>query len=72
MTGLTVPTAPACGRAVARVLYRAWRGEPRSVEDVADPAVLDRLAKQLRYEIAHETSQHRKKKKLKRRPLYSV
>jgi DNA-directed RNA polymerase subunit beta' len=52
--------------AVRHLLQTLDDSDRRIADRNSDGKGLDRLAKQLRYEIAHETSQHRKKKKLKR------
>ena len=56
------------GAEAARTLLKMLDNpEKRKIKDRnADGKGLDRLAEWLRYEIANETSQHRKKKKLKR------
>tara|TARA_Y100000588_G_scaffold395262_1_gene522007 strand:- start:3813 stop:8102 length:4290 start_codon:yes stop_codon:yes gene_type:complete len=56
------------GAEAARTLLKMLDNpEKRKIQDRnADGKGLDRLAEWLRYEIANETSQHRKKKKLKR------
>jgi DNA-directed RNA polymerase subunit beta' len=56
------------GAEAARTLLRLLDNpEKKKIKDRnADGRGLDRLAEWLRYEIANETSQHRKKKKLKR------
>ena len=55
------------GAEAVRYLLRTLDDSDRRIADRnSDGKGLDRLAKQLRYEIANETSQHRKKKKLKR------
>jgi len=55
------------GAEAARSLLKILDTPDKKIKDRnADGRGLDRLAAWLRYEIVHETSQHRKKKKLKR------
>ena len=55
------------GAEAARTLLKLLDTPDKKIKDRnADGRGLDRLAEWLRYEIVHETSQHRKKKKLKR------
>ncbi|MGH7483137.1 MAG: DNA-directed RNA polymerase subunit beta', partial [Longimicrobiales bacterium] len=55
------------GADAVRALLRQLDASSRKIQDRnKDGRGLDRLADQLRYEIANETSQHRKKQKLKR------
>ena len=55
------------GAEAARTLLKLLDTPDKKIKDRnADGRGLDRLAQWLRYEIVHETSQHRKKKKLKR------
>ena len=55
------------GADAARMLLKLLDTPDRKIRDRnTDGRGLDRLAEWLRYEITHETSQHRKKKKLKR------
>ena len=55
------------GAEAVRTLLRKLDSPEKPIEDQnQDGRGLDRLAQWLRYEIANETSQHRKKKKLKR------
>jgi DNA-directed RNA polymerase subunit beta' len=55
------------GAEAVRTLLKLLDTPDKKIKDRnADGRGLDRLADWLRYEIAHETSQHRKKKKLKR------
>jgi len=55
------------GAEAARTLLKLLDTPEKKIKDRnVDGRGLDRLAQWLRYEIVHETSQHRKKKKLKR------
>ncbi|MDH5589424.1 MAG: DNA-directed RNA polymerase subunit beta' [Gemmatimonadota bacterium] len=55
------------GAEAVRTLLKMLDSDDRKIQDRnSDGKGLDRLADTLRYEIANETSQHRKKKKLKR------
>jgi DNA-directed RNA polymerase subunit beta' len=55
------------GAEAARTLLKMLDTPEKKIKDRnTDGRGLDRLAEWLRYEIVHETSQHRKKKKLKR------
>ena len=55
------------GAEAARTLLKLLDTPDKKIKDRnVDGRGLDRLAEWLRYEIVHETSQHRKKKKLKR------